>query len=403
MMTKKKQTPTLQMMINQANDFGDVYSALQQKIFYILVDGFKKLRPKLVEAEDDPNKILEWRLEALAQMHGLNDKVISLVAKQTGKSKEAIYAIIQQNGLKVTKQMNRKLSKTLKVKPQGITPDTMNIINSYAMQTWKDVNNNVNQALLSRNYRNNPAMRTYQKVIDKTVLDVSVGHKTARKALNDSLSAMYNKGMGLTVTDRAGRERSVESYVRTMMNTTVARTYNDARMNSMKEFDTVLAIMTSHPAARPACAQIQGQIVCVVSPMDDRYVEGYPSIYDYGYGDPDGCFGINCSHELIPYTEGMTNIKKQYDPKEAIQNGKLQSKQRYMQRQIRQKKLALAVANKAGDNSKAMQIKSSIRGYQSKVRKFVGEHDALTRDRSYEQVSSATIDKVLAESDAENS
>lgn len=162
-------------MINQANDFGDVYSALQQKIFYILVDGFKKLRPKLVEAEDDPNKILEWRLEALAQMHGLNDKVISLVAKQTGKSKEA------------------------------------------------------------------------------------------------------------------------------------------------------------------------------------------------------------------------------------IQNGKLQSKQRYMQRQIRQKKLALAVANKAGDSSKAIQIRSSIRGYQSKVRKFVDDHDVLTRDRSYEQVSSATIDKVLAESDAENS
>ncbi len=99
----------------------------------------------------------------------------------------------------------------------------------------------------------------------------------------------------------------------------------------------------------------------------------------------------------------MTNIQKQYDPKEAIQNGKLQSKQRYMQRQIRQKKLALAVANKAGDSSKAMQIKSSIRGYQSKVRKFVDDHDVLTRDRSYEQVSSATIDKVLAESDAENS
>lgn len=405
MMTKKqKQVLTLQAMMKQANDFGDVYSALEQRIFYILIDGFKRLRPKLVEANDDPNKILEWRLAALAQMGGLTDQVVKFVSKQTGKSQQAINAIIKQNGLRVAKQMNNQLSQMLKVQPKEISQDTMAVINSYAAQTWRNVNNNVNQQLLSRNYNKNPALKTYQKIVNKTVLDVNVGHKTAKKALNDSLAQLHEKGMGLTIKDAAGNNRSVESYVRTTMNTTVARTYNDARMNSMKDFDTVLAVMSSHPAARPACAQIQGQVVCVVSTMDDRYVDGYPSIYDYGYGDPDGCFGINCRHILYPYVEGVTtNVQKQYDPDQAIANEKVEQKQRYMQRQIRQKKIDLALAKKVGDSSKASQINSSIRGYQGKVRKIVNDHGFLSRQSSYEQVSSATIDEVLAESDAENS
>lgn len=402
MMNQNKKT-TLAQMVKQANDLGDVYTALQQRIFYILVDGFEKLRPKLVEADDDPSKILEWRLEALSQMGALTDKIISFVSKQTGKSKQAIYAIIKQNGLRVTKQMNRQLSKTLRKPVHKVNADTRVLIDSYAKQTWRDIDNNVNQSLLSRNYKN-PALRTYQKIINKTVLDVTVGKKTAKKALDDSLMKLQESGMGLTITDRAGNQRSVDSYVRTTMTTTVARTYNDARMSSMKDYDTVLAVMTSHPASRPACAHIQGQVVCVVSPMDDRYVDGYPSIYDYGYGDPGGCFGINCGHTLIPYVEGVsTNNQKHYNPAQAIKNGKIRQKQRYMQRQIRQKKMALALANKAGDGEKATQIKSSIRGYQGKVRQIVSDHDFLARERSFEQVSSATIDEVLAESDAENS
>lgn len=400
----KKRILTLEQMLKQADQFGDVYTALQQKIFYILIDGFKRLRPMLIEAEDDPQKILEWRLAALSQMGGLTDKIIKFVSKQTGESERAIYQIIQQNGIRVTKQMNRQLSRTLKKPVHDVNQNTMNIVSSYAAQTFREINNQVNQSLLSRNYRRNPALRTYQRIVNKTVLDVSVGKKTARKALNDSLGQMYNNGMGLTITDRAGNQRSVESYVRTTMNTTVARTYNDARMSSMKDYDTVLAVMTSHPAARPACSEIQGQVVCVVSTFDDRYVDGYPSIYDYGYGEPSGCFGINCGHSLIPYVEGVTtNTQKRYDPEKAVANEKIRNKQRYMQRQIRNKKMQLALAKHAGDDEKATQIRSSIRGYQGKVRKIVNDHGFLARERSYEQVSSATIQKVLDDSDAENS
>lgn len=388
--------------MKQANEFGDSYAMLQQKLFYILVDGFKTLRPKLMEAEKDPGKILEWRLQSLSQMGALTSKVIDLVSKQTGKSKQAIYQIIKDNGIKVTKQTNRQLAHDLKEKPKGISQDTMKIIDSYASQTFKQIDNNVNQTLLSRNFNRNPVLRTYQKIVNKTVLDVTVGKKTPRKALDDTLIKLHQKGMGVTLQDSAGRERSVESYVRTVIDTTAQRTFNDARMETMKDCGSGLAIMSAHPAARPACAQIQGQVVCVLETTDDNYkddYDNYPNIYDYGYGDPGGCFGINCGHMLFPYIEGVsTNDEPDYDPDEAIENENIVQKQRYMQRQIRQKKLDLAVANHIGDSQKAAQIKSSIRGYQGKVRKITGSHGFLTRDRSYEQVSHATIQQVISNS-----
>ena len=66
------------------------------------------------------------------------------------------------------------------------------------------------------------------------------------------------------MVDKAGHYWSLEGYTRTVIRTTVARTYNDLRIQSMKDFDSVLATMSSHPASRPACAPIQGKIVNIV-------------------------------------------------------------------------------------------------------------------------------------------
>lgn len=92
-----------------------------------------------------------------------------------------------------------------------------------------------------------------------------------------------------------------------MIRTTTARTYNDLRIQSMKDFDSVLATMSSHPASRPACAPIQGKIVNIVPRESSRYDPEYPSIYDHGYGKPSGCFGINCGHKLYPYIKGVSH------------------------------------------------------------------------------------------------
>lgn len=52
----------------------------------------------------DDKSILEWRLKALAEMGGLTDKVVDFIAKNIGYSKQAIYDLIQDQGLKVAKK-----------------------------------------------------------------------------------------------------------------------------------------------------------------------------------------------------------------------------------------------------------------------------------------------------------
>ncbi|MFJ6965320.1 MAG: phage minor capsid protein [Ligilactobacillus ruminis] len=55
------------------------------------------------------------------------------------------------------------------------------------------------------------------------------------------------------MVDKAGHNWSLEGYTCTVIRTTVARTYNDLRIQSMKDFDSVLATVSSHPASTSLC------------------------------------------------------------------------------------------------------------------------------------------------------
>lgn len=122
------------------------------------------------------------------------------------------------------------------------------------------------------------------------------------------------------------------------------------------------------------------------------YGERYNSIYNHGYGTPAGTQGINCCHRLFPYVPGVSiNHQPQYDPKEAIKNGKLVQKQRARERAIRDAKHRLATAEELGDKDMQNKAKTLIRARQSKMRDFIKETNAghktpvLTRDYSREK------------------
>ena len=378
-------------MMEKASNIADYYAYTEQQLFYILIDSFKKTRPELVNAEKDPQKIMEWRLKALSELGGLTDKVINLISRSSGYSRRAIYDLIEKDGLKVTKQFNRKLAKTLKKPVHDVSLQSRAIINSYVNQTMRGVNNYVNQTLLTRNYGKNTAAKTYQEIVNKTVLDVIVGKKTPQKALMDNIYSWRDKGMSSALIDKAGHQWSLEGYTRAVIQSTTSRVYNDLRIQSLKEFDSVLCVMSSHPAARPACAPIQGKIVCIVPKSDPRCEDSYPNIYDHGYGTPAGTQGINCQHALYPYIKGVShNYQKQYDPDEAVKKMQIQQKQRYYERGVRKNKRKLELAQRAGDADGISKYSAGVRGYQAKLRKIVKEHDFLARQYSREQIANET-------------
>lgn len=374
--------------MQKADQIADYYAYNEQEMFYILIDAFKQTRPELMNAEKDPTKIMEWRLKALSQIGGLTDKVIKLISKNSGYSEQAIYDLIERDGLKVTKQFNKQLAKTLKKPVRGVSANSSVIIRSYAEQTMRDVNNYVNQTLLTRNYGHNSAARTYQEIVNKTVLDVTLGKKTPQKALFDNIYQWRDKGMSSSLIDKAGHKWSLEGYTRMVLQSTTSRTYNDLRIQSMKDYDTVLCTMSSHPAARPACAPIQGKVVCIVPHSDPRCDNDYPNIYDHGYGTPAGTQGINCSHILNPYIKGVShNYAEQFDPKQAVENMKIQQKQRYLERGVRKNKRKLQLAKRLNDSDGISKYTASVKGYQAKLRQIVNDHDFLARQYSREKIA----------------
>lgn len=375
----------IEQMLAKADKIADYYVKLQQKIFYLLIDSFKTTRPELIN-QDDPDSILEWRLRALSKIGALTKDTIKIVSNTSGKSESYIYDLIKDDGLEVAKDINDELSDALK-QNKPISPEVNSIISSYAAQTFRDINNNVNQSLLSTNYSKNGAVRAYQDIINQTVLEVQTGLKTPDRALKDNIYKWRDNGIKTNLVDKAGHNWSLEGYTRTVIRTTAARTYNDLRIQSMKDFNSVLATMSSHPASRPACAPIQGKIVNIVPRESPRYDPEYPSIYDYGYGKPSGCFGINCGHKLYPYIKGVShNFQKQYDPKEAIEKQKIQQKQRYYERNIRRLKYDLDLARRQNDVASERKFSQAIRGYQAKLRDLVKANDFLTRQYDREQI-----------------
>lgn len=368
-----------------ADKVADQYVILQQEIFGMLIDTIKGVRPRLTDLKAE--EMVEWRIKALSQMGALTQQVIDYVKKQSPAIAKAIDSVIKHDGLKVSQSFNRDLAKLLNQQIKPVSTETMQVLDSYAAQTWKSLDNNVNQSLLSTNVGKNPALRVYQDILNKSTLAVTTGLKTPQEAIFDNIDDWVKTGLPTTLIDKGGHKWSLEGYTRTVITTTTLRTYNDVRMQSLKDYSQTLAIMTSHPAARPACAPIQGKVVNVIGHGDPRFNPKYPTIYDYGYGTPAGTLGINCMHQLYPYVEGVTiNRQQHYDEQEAIENGQIQQMQRYYERQVRKWKQRKEAAERIGNTDLVAKCNSAIRGYQAKIRKIVSENDFLTRQYDREKI-----------------
>lgn len=376
---------TPEKMQKTANSIINIYSELEDRIFTIIIKALKHSRFQDVAKED----VLLWQVNQLSKMGALNDKVIDLLASYTGETQEAIEQLIKGNGVKIVDEIDRELERMVH-KSVPVSNDVNKILDSLVRQTFKDLNNNVNQTLITTNFNENAVMRAYQAILKQSTLESMTGLKTHEKAIRDNVYKMVDMGIKSGFVDKAGREWSMEAYSRTVIQSTSHRTFNDLRLKRMEDFDCVTALMSSHPSARKACATIQGDWVLVVpknkAPDEFKHL---PSIYDHGYGDPDGTQGINCKHILYPGRPDInTNNQPQYDADEAQENAEIQQKQRKLERDIRYQKKRMNAALELEDPETIQMCKQVIANKQKQLRELINEHGFLVRDYSREQVQS---------------
>lgn len=374
----------------------DTYSALQDQIFKVIIDTLKDGDYKHVDKDD----VVLWQAQQLQKLGKLNRQTIELMSNADGLSKAAIEDLVKFNGMQIKDEVDSEIQNISNV-PAPVSSDVGTILNGIVNQTWTNLQNNVNKTLATRNYGASSVTRTYRRILTESTAATVSGLMTHQDAVESAIYRAVDRGLPTKLVDKAGHNWSLEGYTRSVLRTTVNQTYNSVRLKRMKEFGMNLALMSSHPNSRPACAYIQGHVVNLVPPEDPAYNDEYDSIYNHGYGKPSGTQGVNCRHRLFPYVPGVSvNHQPQYDPEEAIKNGKLVQKQRARERAIRDAKHRLKAAEELGDVDMVNKSRTLLRARQAKMRDFIKKTNAgykqpiLTRDYSREKIVKIKHDPV---------
>lgn len=371
-----------------AGSIANTYSALEQQIYRLIINVLKDGDYEHVDQSD----VVMWQVQQLRKIGQLNQEAVKLMAQADGLSEQAITDMIKFHGMQIVNEVDQELQ-DLTGSYQNVSDEVNLMMMGIAHQTWTDLQNNVNESLVSRNYQHSAVTKAYRQVLTESTIATVSGYMTHDNAVKSAMYRLVDRGLPTKLTDKAGRNWSIEGYTRMVVNTTVHRTYNEVRLQRMHDFGVNLALMSSHPNSREACAWIQGHVVNLVPPDSPNYNEKYDSIYNHGYGTPAGTQGINCSHVLWPFDpDKNSNHQPQYDPKEAIKNGKLVQQQRARERAIRDAKKRLKVAEELGDQEMVSKTKTLIAARQKKLREFIKasntdkSHPVLVRDYAREQV-----------------
>ena len=100
----------------------------------------------------------------------------------------------------------------------------------------------------------------YQAIVEETVAEVVIGNATREAAMSKTVMRWAARGF-TGFTDAAGREVRADTYARAVIKTTTYSVYNTMRTNAAEELGVDTYYYSMKPAAREACAPLQGRIV----------------------------------------------------------------------------------------------------------------------------------------------
>jgi len=370
---KPKITPSQLNMFTQP--VVHVYQALEEEIFEMIAK-------RLVTKEDvTQDTVFEWQVDKLNQLRLVNEDTIKALSKATGKAEKEIRKAIKNAGIQTIESVDEELKGIYPPLPKPSQIDA--ILESYVNQTFRELDNFVNQTLITTNYGEGTVTRMYRRIVEETTGKVLAGLKTTNKAIAETVIEWSRKGIETAFIDRGGHVWSLENYARTVIRSTVNRTYNELRMSRMDEYGVHTVLVTSLPDPREICSHAQGKVLTT-----KKHDPDFESIYDYGYGTPAGLRGISCRHQFIPFIPGVNeNNQPKFSESEMSKNRAERQKQRYHERRIRQAKRELKLAEIIGDEETIQAKKKLVRNRQARMREFILETDR-TRDYAREQIYS---------------
>lgn len=319
--------------------------------------------------------VLQWQIEKMQQLRLLNTDTIKELSKATGLSASAIRQAVNDVGFATIEGLDDEL-KSVKVKLPSPTQIDV-VLESFVKQSFREIDNFVNQTLITTNYGEGSVTNMYRKIVEESTGKVLAGTKTINQAVAETIVKWGGKGIATSFVDKGGNTWSMERYVDTVIRSTTNRAYNDLRMSRMQDYGVDLVLVSSLPDPREACSRIQGKVASMSNPSSDP---DYPSVFDFGYGEPAGLRGISCRHAFFPFIKDVnTNNQPQYSEEEMTRNRELSQKQRQLEVRVRKSKRSLKLAEEIGDADTIQKYKQQVRNRQATVREFVSENKLARR------------------------
>ena len=362
-----------------SSDMVDLYNSLEGEIIRIIIK-------RLNSGHKD---ITMWQAQKLQELRMFNNDVARYVSEVTDVSETVITNMFEVAGKRMIDDVDSAMSQAFERKP---LPENLNqVMRGYRNQAWSEIDNYVNQTLISTQYGMGTVGKAYTDVLNRTTAMFNTGLYTFEQSLERSITELAQKGIDSTFIDRGGHTWSLERYVRTVLKSTLGNTYDEVRKERMADYGVHTVVVSSHAGARDACSIIQGNVVDLRHPHELPANWPYRSIYDpywkARYEEPSGHRGINCRHLHIPYIPGVnTNNQPHYGEKLNERVARATARQRQIEREIVKYKKNLMVAEELGSEN-ASYWRQMVSRRQKAMREHLKENgEYLSRNYKRERV-----------------
>ncbi|WP_347979491.1 phage minor capsid protein [Lactococcus formosensis] len=361
-----------------SGNMAHLYQSLEGEILRLVIQRLNK----------GSDNIADWQLQKLRELHLFNSETAKLIAEVSGVSEKEVRKMFNNLGHSTIEDIDKLVASGLHLKPLPNNIDE--VLRAYYNQAWGDLNNYVNQTLLTTNYGYGSALsKLYTDIINKTVAAFNTGIFTFEEALERTVRQWAQQGIKSTFIDKGGHTWSIERYVRTVLKSTMGNTYNELRTSRMSEYGVNTVVVTSHMGSRLACSRIQGHVVDLRQnvPNNAEYKSVYDPYWRADYGEAGGHRGVNCRHAWIPFIPGVnTNNQPIFNKAENDKVAALQKRQRELERRIVKFKKNKMVSEAMGNKLGAQSWQNSITATQAAIRKLVNSNEYLSRNYKREKV-----------------
>jgi hypothetical protein len=357
-----------------SGNMAELYQSLEGEIIRIIIR-------RLNRGHQD---ITQWQAQKLAELRLFNNEVTKLLEEVTAVAEPEIRRMFEEAGQAFVDDIDSAMPFPPQPQPNNLDM----VMRGYHNQVWSEIDNYVNQTLITTNYGTGTAARAYTDVLNRTTAMFNTGLYTFEDAVEKSVRDLAQRGINSTFIDRGGGTWSLERYSRTVLKSTLSNTYDSIRKERMADYGVHTVVVSSHVGARDACSIIQGNVVDLRQPEELPPDWEYRSVYDpywrADYEHPGGHRGINCMHLHIPFIPGVnTNNQPKYDQELNNRIAKAQDTQRRIEREIVKYKKNLMVAEHVGNNESAAYWRSMVAKRQKAMRNHLKGENGEYLSRNY--------------------